>query len=152
MVTFNKLQVAAEMFLEAHQRYTTASRDIDYITSVLLSGAVVGIVSPLLMELGGHSTHSLLVRISNAIAEPGELPARERMFREIYNGLKHAGDGSRKVEPSADLEIHADLALEAARMLDAAKQDFRQIQVPQKLKERIAPEFFELIESKSRYA
>jgi len=152
MTIFNKIQVAAEMFLEAHQRYTTASRDIDYITSVMLSGAVVGIVSPLLTEQGGHSTHSLLSRISNAIAEPGEPPTRDGMFREIYNALKHAGDTKRKVAPSADLEIHADLAVEAARMLDAAKQDFRQIQISHELKKRLAPEFLDLLESTNDYA
>jgi len=152
MATFNKIQVAAEMFLEAHQRYTTASRDIDYITSVMLSGAVVGIISPLLTEQGGHSTHSLLARIGNVVAQPGEPPTREGMFREIYNALKHAGDDRRKVAPSKDLEIHADLALEAARMLDAAKQDFRQIQVSHELKKKLAPEFLDLLESENDYA
>lgn len=153
MATFNKIQVAAEMFLEAHQRYTTANRDIDYITSVMLSGAVVGIVSPLLTEQGGHPTHSLLARIGNAIALPGESPTHEGMFREIYNALKHAGDNNRrkKIVPSADLEIHADLALEAAHMLHAAKQDFRQIQVCNELKKRLAPEFLELLESEDDY-
>jgi len=152
MATFNKIQVAAEMFLEAHQRYTTASRDIDYITSVMLSGAVVGIISPLLTEQGGHSTHSLLARIGNVVAQPGEPPTREGMFREIYNALKHAGDDRRKVAPSKDLEIHADSALEAARMLDAAKQDFRQIQVSHELKKKLAPEFLDLLESEHDYA
>lgn len=152
MATFNKIQVAAEMFLEAHQRYTTASRDIDYITSVMLSGAVVGIISPLLTEQGGHSTHSLLARIGNVVAQPGEPPTRDGMFREIYNALKHAGDDRRQVVPSADLEIHADLALEAARMLDAAKQDFRQIQVSYELKKKLAPEFLDLLESENDYA
>jgi hypothetical protein len=152
MATFNKIQVATEMFLEAHQRYSTASRDIDYITSVMLSGAVVGIVSPLLSEQGGHSRHSLLARIGNVVAEPSESPTHEGMFREIYNALKHAGDDRRKVAPSEDLEIHADLALEAARMLDAAKQDFRQIHVSQELKKRLAPEFLQLLESENDYA
>lgn len=154
MATFNKIQVAAEMFLEAHQRYTTASRDIDYITSVMLSGAVVGIISPLLTEQGGHSTHSLLARIGNVVAQPGEPSTREGMFREIYNALKHAGDDkrSKKITPSADLEIHADLALEAACMLDAAKQDFRQIQVSHELKKKLAPEFLDLLESENDYA
>lgn len=152
MGTFNKIQIAAEMFLEAHLRYTTASRDIDYITSLMLSGAVVGMISPLLTEQGGHSRHSLLARISNAIAEPSEPPSGEGMFRAIYNALKHTGNDRRSVAPSADLEIHADLALEAARMLDAAKQDFRQIQVSQEQKKKLVPEFLTLLESSHDYA
>jgi hypothetical protein len=65
MATLDKIRVASEMFVEAHTRYITASRDIDYITSILLSGAVIGIIGPLLKEQGARTTHELLVRIAN---------------------------------------------------------------------------------------
>jgi hypothetical protein len=67
MAALNKIQLASEMFVEAHARYTSARRDIDYVTSILLSGAVVGIVSPLLKEQGGHTMHELLTRIGNLL-------------------------------------------------------------------------------------
>ena len=107
MAPLNKLVVASEMFLEAHRRFVNAVRDIDYVASIVLSGAVVGIVGPLLKEQGGRTTHELLAKIANLVAEPGEAPAHEGMFRSIYNGLKHAGDRE-KVRPSEDLEIHTD--------------------------------------------
>jgi len=37
-------------------------------------------------------------------------------------------------------------------MLDAAKQDFRQIQVSHELKKKLAPEFLDLLESEHDYA
>lgn len=152
MVPLNKIHVASEMFMEAHERYMTASRDIDYIVSIMLSGAVVGIVGPLLEEQGGHTTHSLLKRVGDLIAEPGEPPCHEGMFRAIYNALKHAGDERRNIAPSVDLDIRADLRVEAARMLDAARQDFRQIEVSQQIKNGLPPKFFELLESEKDYA
>jgi hypothetical protein len=96
MATLNKVRLASEMFVEAHTRYATASRDIDYISSILLSGAVIGIIGPLLKEQGGRTTHELLARFANAISEPGDDPARDGMFRAVYNSLKHAGNAEKK--------------------------------------------------------
>ena len=152
MTTFNKIRLASEMFVEAHDRYTSAHRDIDYITSILLSGAVVGIVSPLLKEQGGHTMHELLVRIGNLIAEPGEEATHEGMFREIYNSLKHTGNKNRNILSSADLEIQTDLKKEAAHMLDAAKHDFREIEVLPKVREGLSKEFLSLLEADKDYA
>ncbi len=154
MASFNKIEIAAEMFVESHDRYHAAGRDIDYIVSILLSGAVIGIVGPLLEEQGGHTAHSLLARISNSIAEPGEPESKDGMFRAIYNALKHAGNdkGKSKVAASADLEIQTDLRLEAARMLDAAKQDFQQISFHQTIGQRLSSRFIALLESGESYA
>lgn len=153
MASFNKIEIAAEMLVESHDRYLLAGLDIDYIVSILLSGAVIGIVGPLLEEQGGHTTHSLLARISNSI-EPGDPESKDGMFRAIYNALKHAGNdkGKNKVPASADLEIQTDLRLEAARMLDAAKQDFQQISVPQTIRQRLPSRFIALLESEESYA
>jgi hypothetical protein len=113
---------------------------------------VVGIVSPLLKEQGGHTFHSLLTRISNAIAEPGEDLSHEGMFRTIYNGLKHAGNKRIAIAASDDLTITADLKAEAAHMLDAAKQDFRQIKLILKIRDDMPPEFVRLLETEGSYA
>jgi len=154
MSPFNKIEIAAEMFVESHDRYHAAGLDIDYIVSILLSGAIIGIVDPLLEEQGGHTAHSLLVRILNLIAEPGEPESKDGMFRAIYNALKHAGNdkGKNKVAASADLEIQADLRLDAARMLEAAKQDFQQVSIPQTIRQRLPSRFIALLESEESYA
>jgi hypothetical protein len=153
MTGFNKIQLASDMFVEAHACYTNATRDIDYIMSILLSGAIVGIINPLLKEQGGHTMHELLARISNAIAEPGE-NVYEGMFREIYNSLKHAGNPNKKekIAPSEDLEIQADLKQEAAHMLDAAKNDFRHITVQPHIKDSLSESFLLLLQLDANYA
>ena len=68
--THNKIVLAATMFTEAHARYVEAAGNIDYVTSILLSGAVMGIVSPLFKEQCGHTSHELLARIERHFAEP----------------------------------------------------------------------------------
>lgn len=146
MKTFNKIQLAAGMFVEAHHRYTGAKQEMDYIVSILLSGAVVGIIGPLLREQSGHTTHELLARISVAIAEPGDNRAHEGMFREIYNSLKHAGNERKKISASGDLTIRTDLKKEAAQMLDAAKADFQNIEVSTEVRNGLSEQFLELLQ------
>ena len=152
MASFNKLLVASEMFVEAHERYTNARSDIDYVASILLSGAVLGIVAPLLKEQGGHTTHSILARIGNSIGEVTDPRMHEGMFRVVYNALKHSGNDRQDVLPSADLVFETDLRLEAAEMLDAAKQDFKNIEVAIQLHQSFSPRFVELLESVEDYA
>ena len=50
MSQYNKIVVASEMFERSHEVFETAKSDMDYITSIMLSGAVIGIVAPLLLE------------------------------------------------------------------------------------------------------
>jgi hypothetical protein len=152
MATLNKIAVAAEMFLEAHRRYTSATRDIDYVVSIMMSGSVIGIVGPLLTEQGGHTAHSLFARISNTLRTPGEPETKDGMFRLVYNGLKHAGDTRGKIPPSSDLLVEAHLEREAAHMLDDAKSDFRQIEVAGSVRASLPPEFLQLMESDADYA
>lgn len=152
MASFNKLLVASEMFAEAHERYTNARSDIDYVTSILLSGAVLGIIAPLLKEQGGHSTHSILARVGNSIGEVGDPPMHGGMFRVVYNALKHSGNDHQDVLPSADLLFETDLRSEAAKILDAAKEDFKNIKVAIELHPSFSPKFVELLESIEDYA
>ena len=152
MATLNKIEVASAMFLEAHTHYVTATRDIDYITAILLSGAAIGIIGPLLKEQGGHTTHELLARIANVIAEPDDDTARDGMFRAVYNALKHAGSERQKILASKDLEIYTHLQTEAARMLDAAKDDFQNIEISSAVRSNLAPEFLQVLSSEHTYA
>ena len=151
-MTLNKLNLAAEMFVEAHIRYTGATRDVDYVSSIMLAGAVVGIISPLLQEQGGRSYHSLLARLSDTFSAPGEPLTRDGLFRDIYNGLKHAGDKNRGIKASQDLTLEANLKSEAAHMLDAAKHDFAQIKVPAAVSGSLSPEFLRLLKAEGDYA
>lgn len=150
MATLHKIVVAADMFIEAHDRYANATRDIDYIVSIMMSGSVIGIVGPLLKEQGGHTSHSLLARISTKLGGPGSPETKEGMFRAVYNGLKHAGD--RKIPPSSDLLVHVHLEREAAHMLDDAKADFRQIKVTPDIQSKLPSQLLALLESDRDYA
>jgi hypothetical protein len=136
--------------MEAHNVYINARRDIDYVTSILLSGAVIGIVSPLLKEQGRHTMHELQSKIAKSITEPDEEASHEGMFREIYNSLKHAGNN--KIPASNDLEIHTDLKKEAAHMLDAAKHDFQKIEVLLEVRKGLSKKFLLLLDAQEDYA
>jgi hypothetical protein len=140
------------MFVEADARYTNATSDMDYIASILMSGAVVGIVGPLLTEQGHRTMHQLLAKIGELVAEPGDDPSHEGIFRVVYNSLRHTGNRRANLNPSDDLEIHTDLRVEAAHMLDAAKEDFRKIVVSSEVREALAPEFLSLLKAHKDYA
>src|SRR5437899_826308 len=100
LAKYNKIVIAAEMLSEAQKRYFQAMRDVDYVTSILLSGAVIGVVSPLLKEQKrGRTSHQLLARVSKLVAQPDTTSLNEWMFRDVYNGLKHAGKDKRKDQP-----------------------------------------------------
>lgn len=138
------------MFEESVEKYDSAAGDIDYVTSILLSGAVVGIVAPLLEEQGGHPYHNLLARIGNATND-GE-KKHPGMYREIYNSLKHTGHKRNKVEPSDDLEFYADLKSEAEWMLDAAKSDFREVKMSFEVRKTLSKSFLDLLDSDRMFA
>lgn len=151
MASLHKIELASEMFLEADRRFREAAGDVDYVVSLLLSGAVAGIVGPLLEEQGGKSSHTNLARIATLLA-PNEPPVKPTEFRAAYNALKHAGNAGRKIPPSHDLEVEIDLRHEAAHMLDAAKEDFRQISLHADLHQRLPEQFIQLMESDESYA
>jgi len=151
MAAYNKIILASEMFIESHERFLSATRDVDYVISLMLSGAVVGIVAPLLNEQGKPSMHQLLARLSD-IAEPDGERAHEGMFRAVYNGLKHAGNSRKGIVASADLSLNGDLRLEAAEMLEAAREDFTKILVTTDVHDQLSPRFVTLLRSSDDYA
>lgn len=152
MKKYNKIVIASEMFERAHRQFISASSEMDYACSLLLSGAVVGIIAPLLAEQGGHPTHDLLARIGAAISEPGDPKQHGGLYRVAYNSLKHTGNDRKKLKASEDLEFETDIRLEAARMLDAAKADFKEITVAHTVREQCSQTFIELLESEHVYA
>lgn len=152
MKRYNKIVVASEMFERAHHQFMSAKSDMDYASALLLSGAVVGIIAPLLAEQGGHPTHDLLARIGTAISEPGDPKQHGGLYRVAYNSLKHAGNDRKKLKASEDLEFETDIRLEAARMLDAAKADFKEVTVAAKVREQCRQTFIALLMSEHEYA
>ena len=152
MSSHNKIVLASQMFVEADRRYRNASSDIDYVVSILSSGAVIGIVGPLLEEQGGRTMHQLLAKIGELVAESGDDASHGGMFRVVYNSLKHTGNERAKLNPSDDLEIHTNFGIEAAHMLDAAKEDFRKIEVSGDVRKALTKEFVTLLESSEDYA
>ena len=152
MQKYNKIVLAADMFVEAHERFINAKLPVDLVASLMLSGAVEGIVAPLLKEQGKRSAHQLLAALSDLVGEPGTSPTHEGIFRTVYNGLKHAGDRRGAVEPSADLELSADLRVEAAEMLEAAKEHFGKVLVASEVRSELSPRFVELLTSGDDYA
>ena len=152
MDRYNKIVMASKMFMESHKLFMNAKNEMDYVSSILLSGAVVGIIAPLLEEQRGHPMHEILARISNAMAEEGEEEMHQGIFRETYNAFKHAGNKRKKIKPSEDLEVETNLKLEAGRMLDVAKSDFKEITVSNETRNGISSEFTQLLESEHEYA
>jgi hypothetical protein len=138
MARFKKIVLASQTFVEAHERFDKASREIDYVTSLMLAGAVCGIVSPLLKEQAKGTFHVLLASLFQTTPNEG-------VFRTVYNGLKHAGLKRIKLLPSADLDIDADLRKEAAWMLEAAREDFSKIIIERGLLDQLSEEFLKLI-------
>lgn len=147
---FNKIQMASKMFMEADNRYKNGKRDIDYIVSILLAGAVSGIVGPLVKERGRRTADEILAGVLNATSEPGSELAHAGMFRHKYNSLKHAGNG-RKLPASEDLEIGMDVKREAAHRLCSAKQNFQQFAILQPTRETFSPEFLAILQSEEDY-
>jgi len=152
MKKYNKIVIASRMFERAHEQFVSAKSEMDYASSLLLSGAVVGIIAPLLAEQGGHPTHDLLVRIGNAISGQGDEKQHVGLYRTAYNSLKHAGNDRKNLKPSEDLEFETDIRLEAAYMLDAAKADFKEITVAGKVHQQFSQSFIALLETEREYA
>lgn len=152
MKRYNKIIVASMMFEESVRIFNAAQSDIDYISSIMLSGAVVGTIAPLLEEQGGHPMHEILSRIGNVMSSVGEEKQHPGIYRQTYNSLKHSGNKARKIKASEDLEFESDLRLEAVRMLDVAKSDFREVVVPEHVRAKIAPSFLLLLESNREFA
>jgi hypothetical protein len=152
MKRYNKIVVASQLFERAHEIFESAESDTDYACSLLLAGAVVGIIAPILEEQGGHPMHDLLARIANATAEPDDKNYHAGFFRAAYNSLKHSGNNRKGIKPSEDLEFEADVKREAGHMLDVAITDFSEIRVSTEIRNLCSKSFIDLLESGREYA
>ncbi|MFA0335245.1 MULTISPECIES: hypothetical protein [unclassified Vibrio] len=132
---YDKRLIAADMLEEAINKFKTATSDLDYIQSILLAGASIGITNPLLSENQKQTAHEKSAETVIRIREYGlgrELSPQERkdvfsgtmrFNKQAYNSLKHAGKG-KQLAASDDLDIETDFAVEAEELLWAAIEDF----------------------------
>lgn len=137
-VSYNKIELVGEMLVEAAHAYQSASKPIHYINCILLSGAALGILTPLLRELGIQNSIAQLAKFAQTIVKQDEQESENNSrFRDAlsyylstYNSLKHAGKsnkgnkGREVLAPADDLTICADFADEAQFYLTHAIQDF----------------------------
>jgi hypothetical protein len=152
MRTYNKLFLAAEMFMDAERRYRDAKSDIDFIGVILVAGAAAYIVFPLVEEQGGTPVRNFIADLCNGFQplEEGEEPTKPRDFLWSYNALKHLGSrGSKK--PSSDLELRVNLHVEAGSLLDETKHDFMQLNLDEDTMAKFPHGFFELIHNGRTY-
>ncbi|WP_299263711.1 hypothetical protein [uncultured Psychrosphaera sp.] len=133
MTEHDKIPLAGEMLVQAVKSYEHALKDIDYVTSILLAGAVIGIIAPLLEELDIKSSQvalaELSVKSSNSTSLDKKVGRAIGFYRFTYNALKHAGHG-KNIPASKDLVIHADLKDEAEFLIRHAVQDYNKIPEP----------------------
>ncbi|EJL6492804.1 hypothetical protein ACUULL_003544 [Vibrio cholerae] len=137
---YDKRLIAADMLEEAINKFKMAKTDLDYIQSILLAGASIGITNPLLSEKQKQTAHEKsaesVIRIREySLGRKLSQPEREDVFsgalrfnKQAYNSLKHAGKG-KKLAASKDLEIETDFAVEAEELLWAAIEDFNNLPI-----------------------
>lgn len=133
MEKHHKALLAGELLVEAAKTYRAGDTNVDFAKSILLAGAVIGIIAPWLEELGGKSSQTQWAEL--AIKLKGialtDLPLEEQdkekgkamaFYRLAYNSLKHAGKGE-KIKPSSDLYFEANLKEEAYCLISCAIND-----------------------------
>lgn len=142
METHNKILLAGELLVDAAKNYRSGVENIDFAKSILLAGAVIGIVAPCLEDIGVKSTHRRLAELSAQLKgiDLNPLPPQQRkkeigksiaFYRLSYNSLKHAGKGS-EIKASDDLLFKANLKEEAYDLINAAIDDYNKLTLSQR--------------------
>ena len=155
----NKIDLCVDMIL-ASARALKAGKQIDFVTSILLAGAVNEILEPLLQELrietkrGEFALCAARIANKNSSDNPIHEKTRKSVFsnsKSIYNALKHAGNKNRGIKPSDDLEMVVDLCDEAEWSLSFALDNFLALRKPyvtqQKINQVYPDEFLDLFQT-----
>lgn len=158
METHDKILLAGELLVDASKTYRAGEKNVDFAKSILLAGAVIGIISPWLEELGKKSSQVHLAEIAlkiKGIDLSNTSPKRceEKIgksisfYRLAYNSLKHAGR-DKKVKPSDDLQFDANLKEEAYCLIACAIDDYKKIPLPQQtINTRLSEDLLTLLQS-----
>jgi hypothetical protein len=139
MKTHDKIQLASEMLLTAAQDYKNAKSEIDYVKCILLAGAVINVTYPLVKEFGGKTKAAETAELATRIMEirqgaPFGKKKRQAQIARfmaqdnyVYNSLKHAGNDSKQLRASDDLDFDADLKAEAEQKILDARAEFMRL-------------------------
>lgn len=132
----DKIQLADSMLVEAIKEYRNDDSQISYIKSILLSGAVIGITNPLLIEKGLETSLGEVADLSVLLSNNEFNSHKEKekykrqtisLFKYVYNSLKHSGVPKDNIKASDDLEIQCDLKTEARDLIMHAKTDMHKL-------------------------
>jgi hypothetical protein len=147
----DKREIAANLILRSIKSYVQAEMDMDYIQSILLAGASLGLTEPLLKESKTKSASDKAAETVIAIKEANfkwegnrlvveksvrvlgrkkrdEIIKRVRIAdREVYNSLKHTGKHWDNTSASNDLKIEADFQETAENIIFDAIDDFNSL-------------------------
>ncbi|CAH9054388.1 hypothetical protein PSEHALCIP103_01025 [Pseudoalteromonas haloplanktis] len=140
----DKRVIAAELIYEAVEEYKNAQSDIGYIKSILLSGAAIYLVGPLIEDAGKTSELSkekhaqTSVRFSKYFSsreltedEIKDIKKRSRIEnRRVYNSLKHTGNRFENLSAISDLEIDVDFKAEAEELIWDIIDDYNNMDFP----------------------
>lgn len=137
METHDKILLAGELLVDAAKTYRSAKTNTDFAKSILISGAVIGIVAPWLDELGIKSSRVQFAEIVaelnginlTALSEKSkrkEIGKSVTFYNLAYNSLKHSGKGE-KIKASDDLIFEANLKEEAYYLIGNAIDDYNKL-------------------------
>ncbi|SFN28404.1 hypothetical protein SAMN05660284_01072 [Formivibrio citricus] len=158
METHDKILLAGELLVDAAKTYRAGETNIDFAKSILLAGAVIGIVAPWLEELGGKPSQTQLAGMAaNLKGVPlTNLPLNEQQkeigksiafYRLTYNSLKHAGRGE-KTKPSDDRFFEANLKEEAYYLIGNAIDDYNKLPLSrQTINTKLSDDLLTLLQS-----
>jgi hypothetical protein len=159
MKTHDKIQLAGEMLATAAQDYKNAKNDMDYVKCILMAGAVINIAYPLVKQFGGSTQAAESAKLATRIMEIqqgvrfGKKQKNQQIARFmahnnfIYNSLKHAGDTSRNLKPSDDINFDADLKVEAEQKILDAKAEFSRLPLAQGAINKFSDELHDFLSS-----
>lgn len=145
---FHKLDLAADMLIDADSRLRREATTLDYVTVILLAGAVANIIIPLLKEAGVKPAREIFANLTNMFegrpADAEKVDPRDFLF--AYNSLKHAGGGGRG-KASEDLVVEMCLYSEAMSIMQDTILDASQLPVTDSDRARFRDCLQHLIES-----
>lgn len=160
----DKREIAANMILKSVESFIEAKSDFDYIQSILLAGASLGLTEPLLKQRNTQtasekSAETIIamreaniywkgnklivdksVRIISRMDREKVLKEVRRFDLEIYNSLKHTGRFWDKTEAFDDLEINTDFRATAEAVIFDAINDFNALEFDENFEYHSLPE------------
>ncbi|MCD9498284.1 MULTISPECIES: hypothetical protein [Photobacterium] len=160
----DKREIAANMILKSIQSFIEAENDFDYIQSILLAGASLGLTEPLLKQKGTQTASEksadtiIAMREAHIYWEGNKLIVDKsvrslcrkdrdkirtdvrRTDLEIYNSLKHTGKFWDNTLAFDDLNIDTDFRATAEAVIFDAIDDFNTLEFDERFEYHSLPE------------